>query len=336
MPFLVVLAAALGLAVQGQERPAERDGHALSRAVARVGPSVVRVELRSGRPLGDAPRRRFFRAVPNRREASGLVVGRRRVLTHAALALYEEPEFEIVTSSGLRTGARLWRLDRERELALLETEAFLDVPAAPLGRSDDLRVGSLVLALGDPFGMARDAQAAASLGVLEGRVRLDARETSYTGEVLLTDAAVNPGNEGGPLVDVRGRVVGLLAPLARDRRLASPLGALGPTSLSGHAIPIEEAFELLGEAEATPRRVALGFRGRARNGGVEVVRVYPGGPAARAGLREGDVIRGMDGVSVRTGDDLRRLLREATRSVILEIERSGRSRTVEVRLGGDE
>ena len=338
-PWVIVFAVVLGLAARGQEAPRapKRDGRQtpVAQASSRVAPSVVRVELVSGEPLKDAPRRRLFRALASRRRASGIVVGRDLIVTHAALGLFEAPAYQVTTASGRRYDARLLRLDRAREIAVLQTSAPLDAPTAVTRPSSAVSRGSLVIALGDPFGMARDAQATVTLGVLEGRVELDAAEASYRGEVLLTDAAINPGSEGGPLVDLDGRVIGVLAPLAQDRRLdTNGLGT--PASLTSYAIPIEEALQVVRPRQ--PAAPPLGFRGRVRDQGLEVVIVEPGGAAERAGLRPGDVIQRAGTLRVETGNDLRRAAAHVTQGAGLELEVSngGRVRRVVLRFGDSE
>jgi S1-C subfamily serine protease len=284
---------------------------------------VVRVEVVGTAPRGDQPLRRLFRRVETRPGAAGVVVDERLVLTHASLARYADASFTVTTGGGARQAARLRHLDRARELAVLECDEPLEVPALALGSSATLPAGALVVALGDPFGTARDAQPTASLGVLEGRVALDAAEVSYAGEVLLTDAAVNPGSEGGPLLDLSGAVVGVLAPLAEDRRTGA---------LHGHAIPAEAAQQVLQVARAAKPR--LGFHARLGPDGVEVATVEPQGLAARAGLRPGDLIRHVGGRAVSSTDDLRQALAGAEGPVAVSVERDGKRVELRLQLGG--
>lgn len=300
----LALAAALvapRLVVQGEERPSS----ALLRAIARGRAGVVRLEVQGGRPLGDAARERLFRDVESRDAGAGVVVGERLVLTHAALCAYEGASFSLTLPNGRRVPAALRRRDPALGLALLEGAEPLGVTPLVLARSLEVPVGTLVVALGDPFGAARDAQAAASLGVLEGRLVLEARGSAYQGRVLVTDAALNPGSEGGPLLDLEGRVLGVLAPLLRDERTGT---------LVGHAIPAEAARELLSRAEG-PR---LGFQAAAVPEGLRVAAVEPDGPAARAGLMVGDLI-----VAVGEGQATPARLRAAAAAgpVVLRVER---------------
>lgn len=281
--FLGVIAGAAAVGLLAARAEEERPGRdAVHAAISRAAPSIVRLEVRGSRPRGDAARARLFRDVEGRDAGAAIVVGERLVLTHASLIAYEDAALTVTTGDGRRLGAALKVRDGPRELALLETDAPLGVPALPLGASAGLPTGTLVLALGDPFGAAKDARPAASLGVLEGRLRLRAGAVTFRGEVLVTDAALNPGSEGGPLLDLSGKAIGVLAPLARDERSGS---------MVGYAIPIEAARPLLGGAPPPPPPPAkLGFRAVPGPDGLRVVEVEANGRAARAGLRTGDLL----------------------------------------------
>lgn len=314
--LLIGLAAIVGLGLRAAVRGEERAPSAVRRAIARGREGVVRLQVQGGRPLGDAARERLFRDVESRDAGAGVIVGERQVLTHAALCAYEGASFALTLPSGQRVPAALRRRDPGLGLALLEAEAPLGVAPLELAASREVPLGALVIALGDPFGAARDAQAAASLGVLEGRLVLDARGSGYGGRVLVTDAALNPGSEGGPLLDLQGRVLGILAPLLRDERTGS---------LVGHAIPSEAARELLTRAEA-PK---LGFQAAAEPLGLRVAAVEPGGAAAAAGLEVGDLIVEVGGAPASAAG-----LRAAIGAgpVVVTVERDGARR--ELRLGG--
>lgn len=296
-------------------------------AVAKAAPSVVRIELPETRARGLLPRRALFREVAARESGAGVVVGPDLVLTHAAVVAFDAPSFTVTTVTGQRVQATVARLDADDEVAVLRAGAPLDAPLVVPGRSAPLRAGNLVLALGDPFGTARDAAAAASLGVVEGRTRLDAAEATFAGEVLLTSARINPGCEGGPLVDLDGRLLGLVAPLARDRRTGA---------LVGHALPIEAVWPHVEGARRGPRG-KLGLVGRSGAGageGVMIERLAPNGPAAAAGARVGDRLRRLADRDVGTNEELRRALaaRAAGEKVALRLRRGDAELVVEATL----
>ncbi|MCO5170132.1 MAG: S1C family serine protease [Planctomycetes bacterium] len=317
VPALAATLVAAGLRLGAQEAPPPRLA-LVGDLVARVGPSVVRVETTPGRTRGDLPRRHLLRPVAGREGGSGLVVGRDLVVTHAALADAAAPAFTVTTARGQRVTASLLLLDARREVAVLQAADALDVPALDLAPAWP-RTGEVVLALGDPFGAARDAAAAVTVGVVEGRTRLDAPESAYSGEVLLTSAAINPGSEGGALVDLAGRVVGLLAPLGRDRRSGA---------LHGHAVPAEAVLAALAAARDDGPR--LGLAARPVTGGLLVERVTPGGAAARAGVRAGDVLVRAGDVALGSPDALRAALAAGARRLV--VVRDGAEVTLD--LGG--
>jgi serine protease Do len=296
--------------------------------IAKVGPSVVRIEV-DGTPKDPRPERRFFRdpSVEPREGGAGVVIRKDGlVLTHASLLAFELPRIEVLTGSGRRLTADLLARDDKLDVALLKVDVGAEpLPAVELGTASDLVPGRVVLSFGNPFGVARDARASASLGVVRLVAPIDAREATYAGNVIFTDAAVNPGNEGGPLVDLDGRVVGIVAPLARDLRTQS---------LAGFAIPIDTvapALERLAKGGPTGKIGIL-----VKDDDLIVERVVPESVAAKAGVLAGDKLVSVDGTQVASRDALRTLLDAKQRGarVKLSLERGGSPVTVELTLGG--
>ena len=219
------------------------------------------------------------------------------------------------------------------DLAVLRADARDLVPAR-LGDASTLQVGQLVVAIGNPHGYAGSVTA----GVVSalGRSLPVGRRGGpqrLVENVVQTDAALNPGNSGGALVDGRGRVVGVNTAVA----------GIG----LGLAVPINEATRrivatlmsegrvrraLLGVAvgpRPLPPRVASSL---GRRDGLEVIEVVPDGPAARGGLHAEDLIVGLDGTPLRTADDLQRLMtaERIGRPLDLQIVREGAVRTLSV------
>ncbi|HYU59989.1 MAG TPA: trypsin-like peptidase domain-containing protein [Solirubrobacterales bacterium] len=194
------------------------------------------------------------------------------------------------------------------DLAVVRTDDG-DLTPAELGDADGLRVGQLVVAIGNPHGFEGSVTAGvvSALGrALPARTRGGAR---IIDNVIQTDAALNPGNSGGALADGNGRVVGVNTAVA----------GIG----LGLAVPINAATRrIIGSliSDGRVRRAYLGIAGgprplppRARGlfgaeAGVEVVEVIPGSPAARAGVREGDLILGLDARAVESAADLQRMM----------------------------
>jgi S1-C subfamily serine protease len=189
--------------------------------------------------------------------------------------------------------------DEAADMALLDIDSD-DLPALPLGDSDQLEVGDLVLAIGNPFGIGQT--------VTSGIVSAVARTTPDADSDLSfiqTDAAINPGNSGGALVTLDGRLVGINTAI-----FTRGGGSIG----IGFAIPVNLVKALIRSVEGGGEGLARAWLGAAvqpidaalatslglgRPQGVLVARVHPDGPAARAGLRQGDVVLAVDGREVQ-------------------------------------
>jgi S1-C subfamily serine protease len=242
---------------------------------------------------------------------------------------------------GARTGIRASFVDGRDEpaavvgadplsdLAVLRTEAS-DLVPAELGDADRLRVGQLVVALGNPYGFASSVTA----GVVSALGRsLPTRPGRVVDNVIQTDAALNPGNSGGALADSRARVVGINTAVA----------GFG----LGLAVPINEATgRIVGALMRTGnfRRAYIGIAGGprplpprvasqlGRRHGVEVVDVADGSPAARAGLRQEDLVVSFGDAPVTSAGDLQRLMTEELigTAVDMAVVRAGRALTLRI------
>jgi S1-C subfamily serine protease len=278
---------------------------AYSRAVVgaaeRVGPSVVHIEARFARP---------GRGRENRGSGSGFVFTSSGYILTNSHVVHGAQQLEVTLADGSQHAANLIGDDPETDLAVIRVHAGELVPAT-LGDSKKVRVGQLALAIGHPYGF----QSSVTAGVVSALGRsLRAGSGRLIDDVLQTDAALNPGNSGGPLVDSRGHVIGV--------NTAMILPAQGIC----FAIAINTAKFVAGRLirDGRVRRGRIGIavqtvppatrsgdqKSAGRRGGVLVVGVDPGGPADRAGLEEGDVIIGLDGQQVGGIDDLHRLLTE--------------------------
>jgi serine protease Do len=216
------------------------------------------------------------------------------------------------------------------DLAVLRAESARLHPAE-LGDAATLRVGQLVVAIGNPHGYAGSVTA----GVVSALGRsLPARAggaTRIIDDVIQTDAALNPGNSGGALVDGRGRVVGINTAVAGvGLGLAVPVNATTRRIVSALMKDgrVRRAWiGIAGGARPLPPRVAATL---GRDRAIEVVEVVGGSPAAAAGLRAEDLIVAVDGLPVRGVDDLQRLMTEERIGArcALEVVREGRAETV--------
>ncbi len=272
-----------------------------------VSPSVVRLDVR----------RRG-----NRRRATGsgsgfVFAGDGYALTNSHV-VHGAARIEAVAPDGRRFDADLVGDDPDTDLAVLRISPT-ELTQAQLGDSSRIQVGQVVVAIGNPYGF----QCTVTAGVVSGLARsMRARTGRLIDNVIQTDAALNPGNSGGPLADSRGEVIGVNTAI------------IAPAQGVCLAIPINTARFIATRLIAWGRvkRSVLGLggqdlpRGLARvqmldaDGGVLVASIEPEGPADRAGLAEGDIIVSLDGEPVVGIDDLHRLLTEDRVGARLPIE----------------
>jgi S1-C subfamily serine protease len=312
-------------APSGDEELLDAYSRAVTSAVERVAGSVVGVEifhrLRGG---GEAPVRAAagsgFVFTPD-----GFVLTNSHVVHGAA-------RVELRLRDGRSFPADLVGEDPETDLAVVRAQASGLVPAH-LGDSRAVRVGQVVLAVGSPYGF----QFTVTSGVVSALGRsLRGRHGRAMDNLIQTDAALNPGNSGGPLVNTRGEVVGVnTAAIVPAQGLCFAIPIHSGASIAGRLIKDgrirRSALGLGGQTAPIPRAIARG-QGLVRASGVLVLFTEPNGPAARAGVREGDVIVAFAGEPVAGIEDLQRLLGEERIGVPspLRLLHGADARTVEV------
>jgi putative serine protease PepD len=260
---------------------------------------------------------------------------------------------EVKFSDGTKAAATLVGRDPSVDLAVIKATGVSGLTPATLGDTSSVHVGDTVLALGSPLGL--DGSVSAGIvSALHRTVSVAAETTPRSpfgqqqqssaggavGDAIQTDAAVNPGNSGGPLVDSAGRVIGITTAIAT---LGSSSGQSGSIGL-GFAIPVEQvrttADALI--AGRTPTHAVLGVSvadatgGTAASGsGALVDQVVAGGAAAKAGLAAGDVVTSVGGTPVENATDLSAAVRshQPGDAVAVVYTRDGQSKTVQVTLG---
>ena len=194
------------------------------------------------------------------------------------------------------------------DLAVLRTETS-DLVAAELGDAETLRVGQLVVAIGNPHGFTGSVTAGVVSALNRSLPTRSGSASRIVENVIQTDAALNPGNSGGALADGRGRVIGINTAVAGvGLGLAVPINATTRRIVA--ALMTEGRFRrayvgLAGGSRPLPPRLAAAL---GRRSGVEVVQVVPGSPADGAGVRAEDLIVALDGRPVEDVDDLQRLM----------------------------
>jgi serine protease Do len=271
---------------------------AVSRAAARVGPAVVRID-RAGQPAQGEGR------LPQAGTGSGLIINPSAgyVLTSSQV-IRDASNPRVTLADGRIFRARVLGSDPVSDLAVLQIPGR-NLPWAPLGRSSRLPIGAWVLVIGNPYGF----QSSVSVGVVSAKQRsLGATLV----DLIQTDAAINQGNTGGALVNLRGEVVGIATtsyPLAQG---------------IGFAVAIDRAKEVVPQLIAHGKVVRpwigifyleinedlIAERRLPVSSGLYIQRVVAGGPAQRAGVRDGDIITAAANRPTTAPDDLRLLLRQ--------------------------
>ena len=325
--FALVLGCAAGLG------PVEAQGVMLPDfvdLVEKVGPSVV--NIRTTERAGEAPRSPFRRRAPApqqgeetpRGEGSGFIISADGYVVTNAHVVEGASEVLVTLTDKREFKARIIGSDERTDVALVKIEAT-GLPVLKVGDVNRLRVGEWVLAIGSPFGLENTVTA--------GIVSAKQRETGSDIAFLQTDVAVNPGNSGGPLISIRGEVVGV------NSQILSPVGSYIGISF---AIPIDEAMRVVDQLRTTGRVVRgyLGIQptdvpkelaeeyglGKGKSKGAFVRLVVPGAPGEKAGIQPGDVVLAVNGKSVDGAVDLRRTLgaMKPGSAVTLQINRRGK------------
>ena len=300
---------------------------AYSRAVIdvvdRVGPAVVGLAVRAEKSRGGA--------------GSGVVVAPDGLIltnSHVAGAAGgpgAAARIAVTTADGQDLRARLVGDDPDTDLALLRVDEAVTLPAAPLGDSRRLKRGQLVIAIGNPLGF----ESTVTTGVVSALGRsLRARSGRLIDDVIQTDAALNPGNSGGPLVSSHGEVVGInTAVIMGAQGICFAVAANTASFVLGELVRhgrVRRAFiGISAQQTAIPprrRRAAALTQGSA----VMVAAVETASAAERAGLKAGDILLGLDGTAITGADDLVRALTgdRIGRSVAFDVLRGTERLTV--------
>ena len=231
------------------------------------------------------------------------------MLTSAHVVANTEGRGRASFSDGKELDFELVGADPLSDLAVIRVAG--EVLPASLGDAERLRVGQLVVAIGNPLGF----QSTVSAGVVSALGRsLRSRTGRLIENIIQTDIALNPGNSGGPLVDSRGRVVGInTAIIAMAQGISFSIPVNTAKWVVAQLLTVGRVrrnyLGFVGQRRPVDRRLARA-RGLATEAAVEIVAVEPASPAAAAGLREGDIVVAVEGRPVTSVDDVHRLLTE--------------------------
>src|SRR5271155_4880610 len=279
---------------------------AVTAAVERVSPSVVNVEVHQAgqRNRAGEPRER-------RGGGSGFVFTPDGLILTNSHVVHDATRIEVTLADGRHAPAHTIGDDPATDLAVIRIDAS-GLQAGPLGDSQQLRPGQMAIAIGNPYGF----QSTVTAGVISA---LGRSPRSYSGrlieDVIQTDAALNPGNSGGPLVDSRGQVIGVnTATILPAQGICFAIGINTAKFVASRLLRdgrIRRSYIGVSAQTVPIHRRVVRFYGLARETGVVVVGIEDRSPARTAGLREGDVIVALGEKPVAGVDDLHRLLTDA-------------------------
>ena len=289
-----------------------------------------------GKFFGDDFFKHFFGDMPKggmktHALGSGFVISKDGLILTNNHVIEKATEIKVKIESGKEYDAKVVGRDPKTDLGLIKVKPDSDFPKPlRLGDSDTIRVGDWVMAVGNPFGLGQTV----TTGIISAKGRIIG--AGPYDDFLQTDAAINPGNSGGPLFDMKGEVIGInTAIIAQGQNI-------------GFTIPINLAKELLPQLKAG--KIVRGWLGvmiqdvtpdlsksfgLKETKGVLISDVTEGSPAAKAGLKRGDVVKGFDGHEVENAHTLSRLVAatQPNSKAKLDIIRDGKEKTIEVTIG---
>ena len=278
----------------------------------------------------------FFEGNPPRRVqtagvGSGFVISQDGYILTNNHVVEDADQIKVKLSNGKEYEGKVVGRDPKTDLAIVKVERSSDLHPLTLGNSEDLKVGSWVVAIGSPFGLEQTVTA----GIVSAKGRVIG--SGPYDNFIQTDASINPGNSGGPLVNMRGEVVGINT-------------AIIPNGQGiGFAIPINTAKEIVPQLEekghvtrgwmgvsiqeVTPA-LAKSFDLKEKQGAL-VAQVVSGGPAEKAGIEQGDVILGFDGKEIAESKDLPRIVASTPvgKTVTVKLLRNGKVVDRQVKVG---
>jgi serine protease Do len=311
------------------------DQATISDVAENVVDSVVNISTTHQVDLGPASQDPFFNdpdspfyLSPDQRQQSALgsgviVSAGGRVLTNAHV-IDGADTIKVTLADGTDYGAKLVGVDKRSDLAVLQMQGNLPkLKALPFGDSSKMRLGEIVLAIGDPFGVGQTV----TMGIVSAKGRASVGIEDYE-DFIQTDAAINPGNSGGALVNTRGELIGINTAILSRSGGYQGVGFAIPTDM---AKPIMDALVKdgkvtrgwLGVAMVDLNRDLAAKRKLTATRGVLVANVQKGSPADQAGLQPDDVIIAVDGAAVTDGGHFRNAIamKGAKAQVLLEVVR---------------
>src|SRR5712671_357532 len=310
-------------AAGGDDALLDAYSNAVISVTERVGPAVVRVET--------GPKQR------NARErgglGSGIVISPDGLVLTNSHVVGSSKQIRLRDIEGIVTDARVLGVDADTDLALLRADGVRDLRYASLGNSKHLRRGQLVVAIGNPLGF----ESTVTAGVVSALGRSIRSVNGRTIEdVIQTDAALNPGNSGGPLVSSSAEVIGINTAIINGAQgicfaVASNTAQFVLSEIIRHGHVRRAHIGVSAQTAPIPRRHAM-VAGIDNAMGALLAQLEPDGPAVQAGLLPGDVVTRLDGVDIHGVDDLIGALDRDRigRTLQMDVLRMGRARAIDI------
>ncbi len=350
--LLVILAMAGDSLADPRFVPTDRQQLLLSFAplVKRTAPAVVNVYAKTiqreqaNDPLNDPFFRQFFGqnspfGPPRERVAnslgSGVIVDSNGVIVTNNHVIKGATDIRVALADKREFSAKLVLADERTDLAVLRIDVSDEVlPTLVLANSDNLEVGDLVLAIGNPFGVGQTVTS----GIISALARTDVGGSTYQ-SFIQTDAAINPGNSGGALVNMRGQLIGINSMIFSKSGGSVGLGFSIPANLVATVVQSAETGQKIvrpwlgGTFQNVSQDIADSL-GLARPEGVLIIALESESPLAKAGLRRGDVIMAMDGKALENAQELNYMLgtSHVGDAKLIEFRRGSQSQQVAINL----
>ncbi|MBD3881085.1 trypsin-like peptidase domain-containing protein [Phormidium tenue FACHB-886] len=281
---------------------------AVTQAAEKVGPSVVNIEVYQPQPQRQSSRQLQRQPQEAKGNGSGFIITPDGYILTNSHVVHGATRIEVTLSDGRKTQAQLIGDDPDTDLAVIRIQAPNLIPVK-LGDSQSIRVGQLAIAIGNPYGF----QATVTAGVVSALGRsLRSRSGRLINDVIQTDAALNPGNSGGPLVTSTGEVIGVNTAIILPAQGICFATAINTAKFVAAALikdgKIRRGYIGVGGQNTPLHRRLVRYHNLPVETGVLVISTEADSPARRAGLSQGDVIVELDGQAIASIDDLHRRL----------------------------
>jgi S1-C subfamily serine protease len=329
-------------ATTGKQPVTIDESSAIIDVAAKAGPAVVRITSEAGAGSSFDPNDPGSGTIPSEGVGSGVIFDSNGWILTNRHVVSGSDKLTVELKDGTQYSGTVYGIDTLTDLAIVKIDAT-GLTAAPIGDSDGLKVGQLVVAIGSPLGTFSNT---VTSGIVSATGRQITTEGAQLDNLIQTDAAINPGNSGGPLLDATGSVIGINTAIARD------------STGIGFSIPINIALPLMDQAKAGKQlaRPYIGVRYTAidkqvakdeslpvdqgawispQADGSGKPAVTPGSPAEAAGIKSGDIIVAIGDTTIDTEHPLNAVLAQNAPGdkVDLKVLRDGQTLTIEVTLG---